>query len=62
MTSRLLEDLLLKKKAVSVIVPMGGWEMAVTRENLEEAVELLKERNEESTHVSGDNPSVRDQD
>lgn len=46
MTPRLLEDLLLKKKAVSVIVPMGGWEMAVTKENLQEAVEFLRGRDE----------------
>ena len=46
MTSRLLEDLILKKKATSVIVPMGGWEMAVTRENLQEAMEFLGGRNE----------------
>jgi hypothetical protein len=62
MTSRLLEDLLLKKKATSVIVPMGGWEMAVTRENLQEAVKLLGGRNEEGANVLGDNPVVRDQD
>lgn len=61
MTSRLLEDLLLKKKAVSVIVPMGGWEMAVTRENLQEAITLLKGQNEEGADVLGDSPVVRDQ-
>ena len=62
MTARLLEDLLLKKKAVSVIVPMGGWEMAVTKENLQEAVEFLRGRNEKSADVLGDSPFVRDQD
>lgn len=51
MTSRLLEDLILKKKATSVIVPMGGWEMAVTRENLQEAVEAIKHE-EEKLHNS----------
>ena len=51
MTPRLLEDLILKKKAASVIVPMGGWEMAVTRENLQEAVEAIKHE-EEKLHNS----------
>ena len=58
MTPRLLEDLLLKKKAVSVIVPMGGWEMAVTKENLQEAVEFLRGRNEEGANVRRDHSSV----
>ena len=62
MTPRLLEDLLLKKKAVSVIVPMGGWEMAVTKENLQEAVEFLRGRDEKGANVLGDSPVVRDQD
>lgn len=61
MTSRMLEDLLLKKKAVSVIVPMGGWEMAVTRENLQEGIQLLRGQNEEGANVLGDSPVVRDQ-
>ena len=58
MTSRLLEDLILKKKATSVIVPMGGWEMAVTRENLQEAMEFLGGRNEEGADVRRDHSSV----
>lgn len=61
MTARLLEDLILKKKAVSVIVPMGGWEMAVTRENLQEGIQLLRGQNEEGANVLGDSPVVRDQ-
>lgn len=62
MTPRMLEDLLLKKKATSVIVPMGGWEMAVTRENLQEGIQLLRGRDEEGADVLGDSPVVRDQD
>lgn len=62
MTPRLLEDLILKKKATSVIVPMQGWEMAVTKENLQEAVEFLGRRNEKGADVLGDSPVVRDQD
>lgn len=62
MTARLLEDLLLKKKATSVIVPMGGWEMAVTRENLQEAVKFLRRRDEKGANVFGDSTVVRDQD
>ena len=61
MTARLLEDLLLKKKAVSVIVPMGGWEMAVTRENLQEGIQLLRGRDEKGANVFGDSTVVRDQ-
>lgn len=62
MSPRLLEDLLLKKKATSVIVPMGGWEMAVTKENLQEGIQLLRGRDEKGANVLGDSPVVRDQD
>lgn len=58
MTARLLEDLLLKKKAVSVIVPMRGWEMAVTRENLQEAVKFLRGRDEKGANVRRDHSPV----
>ena len=58
MTSRLLEDLILKKKATSVIVPMGGWEMAVTKENLQEAVKFLRGRDEKGADVRRDHSPV----
>ena len=41
MSPRLLEDLLMKKKAVSVIVPMKGWELVITPKNLEEGLKIL---------------------